>query len=64
MKEIKAKEGMYLTQVGEVADRIFVTRLKGANIREEDWRDATEEEKREYERSQEQLNEERNEDLE
>lgn len=60
MKEIKAKEGMYLTQVGEVADRVFVTRLKGANIREEDWREATEEEKREYER----MNEERNEVLE
>lgn len=60
MKEIKAKEGMYLTQVGEVVDRVFVTRLKGANIREEDWREATEEEKREYER----MNEERNEVLE
>ena len=54
MKEMKAKEGMYLTQAGEVTDRIYVRALKGANIREEDWRDATEEEKREYE----QLNEE------
>ena len=50
MKEIKAKEGMYLTQAGEVTDRIFVTKVKGANIREEDWRDATSEEKNEHER--------------
>lgn len=50
MKEIKAKEGMYLTQAREVSERIFVTAIKGANIKEEDWREATEEEKREYER--------------
>ena len=50
MKEIKAREGMYLTQASEVSERIFVTAIKGANIREEDWREATEEEKREYER--------------
>lgn len=49
MKEIKAREGYYLTQVGEVADRIFVKALKGANLREEDWREAAEKEKREYE---------------
>ena len=49
MKEIKAREGYYLTQVGEVANRIYVRALKGANIREDDWREATEEEKREYE---------------
>lgn len=54
MKEIKAKEGYYLTQAGEVESRIFVRALKGANIKEDDWREATEEEKREYE----QLNEE------
>jgi hypothetical protein len=46
MKEIKAKEGMYLTQVAEVGeDRIFVKALKGIKINEADWRDATQEEK-------------------
>ena len=51
MKEIKAREGYYLTQAGEVENRIFVKALKGANIREEDWREATEEEKVEYEKT-------------
>ena len=50
MKEIKAKEGMYLTQNKEVEDRIFVTMIKGKNVNESDWRDATREEKEEYER--------------
>ncbi len=50
MKEIKAKEGMYLTQAAEVEDRIYVTAIKGININEADWRDATLEEKEEYER--------------
>ena len=50
MKEIKAKEGMYLTQEKEVEDRIYVTAIKGININEADWRDATLEEKEEYER--------------
>lgn len=50
MKEIKAKEGYYLTQATEVEDRIFVKALKGANINEADWREATEEEKQEYEK--------------
>ena len=45
MKEIIAKEGMYLTQVAEVENRVFVTALKGVNINEADWRDATLEEK-------------------
>lgn len=49
MKEIKAKEGMYLTQVKEVEDRIYVTVIKGININEADWRDATLEEKEECE---------------
>lgn len=53
MKEIKAKEGMYLTQVKEVEDRIFVKALKGANINEADWRDSTLEEKEEYEKQME-----------
>lgn len=54
MKEIKAKEGMFLTQVDDVGDnRIFITALKGANINKYDWRDATLEEKDEWEKAQE-----------
>lgn len=50
MKEIKAREGYYLTQVAEVDnDRLFITALKGANINEDDWREATEAEKKDYE---------------
>lgn len=49
MKEIKAREGYYLTQANEVENRIFVTAVKGANINEADWREATEQEKEEYE---------------
>ena len=50
MNEFKAKDGHYLTQVGEVGeDRIFVKALKGANINPLDWREATAEEKAEYE---------------
>ena len=53
MKEIKAKNGHYLTQVAEVGDnRIFVTALKGANINEADWREATEAEKEQFEKAQ------------
>lgn len=51
MKEIKAKEGYYLTQIEEVGDnRVFVSAIKGVSIKEEDWREATIEEKEEYER--------------
>jgi hypothetical protein len=50
MKEIKAREGYYLTQVGNVgSERVYITALKGANINEEDWREATEEEKNTFE---------------
>lgn len=50
MKEIKAKEGMYLTQSAEVGDsRIFVKAIKGANVNLLDWREATKDEKEEYE---------------
>ena len=50
MKEIKAREGYYLTQVGNVGTaRIYITALKGANIHEDDWREATEEEKNTFE---------------
>lgn len=53
MKEIKAKEGMYLTQVAEVEDRIFVKAIKGSNINEADWRDATQDEKDAWEKAHE-----------
>ena len=46
MKEIKAREGYYLTQSAEVeTGRIFVTAIKGMNVNESDWREATQEEK-------------------
>lgn len=51
MKELIAREGYYLTQVAEVGEnRIFVTALKGANINEQDWREATVQEKEDYEK--------------
>ena len=54
MKEIKATEGYYLTQFQEVGDdRIFVTAIKGANVNEYDWREATLEEKEAFEKAQE-----------
>lgn len=53
MKEIKSREGYYLTQSADVADRIFVTAIKGENINESDWREATEEEKEAYEKEKE-----------
>lgn len=52
MKEIKARRGYYLTQVQEVEDRIFITAIKGMNINESDWREATQEEKDEWEEMQ------------
>lgn len=53
MKEIKATEGMYLTQSAEVGDsRIFVKAIKGANVNASDWREATKEEKEAYEKAQ------------
>jgi hypothetical protein len=58
MKELKAKEGYYLTQANEVEDRIFITAIKGENVNESDWREATEEEKESYEKAmEEKLNE-------
>ena len=48
MKEIKAKEGYYLSQVGENGERIYVTAVVGANINEADWRDASAEEQEAY----------------
>lgn len=59
MIELKAKEGHYLTQSAEVGEnRIFVTAIKGVNISESDWREATSEEKEQYENSIEYGNEE------
>ena len=47
MKEIKAKEGFYLTQASEVPteERMFITAIKGANVNVNDWREAKQEEK-------------------
>ena len=45
MKEIKAKEGFYLTQSNEVDDRIFITAIIGKNVKESDWREVSQEEK-------------------
>lgn len=47
MKEIKSREGYYLTQSADVAteDRMYITAIKGVNVNETDWREATAEEK-------------------
>jgi hypothetical protein len=60
MKELKAREGYYLTQSADVAneERIYITAIKGMNVNEADWREATQEEKDEFEKSQEQTNDE------
>lgn len=50
MKEIKSRDGLYLTQANQVGDdRLFITSIKGEYVREEDWREATEEEKQAFE---------------
>lgn len=43
MKELKAKEGYYLTQSADVAieERMYIKAIKGANVNESDWREAT-----------------------
>lgn len=58
MKEIKAKDGMYLTQSAEVSDseRTYITAIKGVNVNSKDWRDATAEEKESFEKAQEEAN--------
>lgn len=54
MKEIKAREGHYLTQASEVGEgRIYISAIKGENVIESDWREATLEEKEEFEKQQE-----------
>lgn len=54
MKEIKSREGYYLTQVGEVGEeRIFISAIKGLNINEEDWKEVTAQEKEEWKKAHE-----------
>jgi hypothetical protein len=55
MKELKSREGYYLTQSADVADseRTYITAIKGMNVNESDWREATEEEKVAFEKAQE-----------
>lgn len=51
--EIKAREGYYLTQVGNVGpNRMYFTSIKGVNINPDEWREATEQEKLDYEADQ------------
>lgn len=53
IKELKANNGYYLTQVNEVGDeRVYLTAIKGVNVIESDWREATEEEKVAWEKAQ------------
>ena len=50
MKELIAKEGMYLTQKEDVGEsRTYITAIKGASVNPDDWRDATLEEKEAWE---------------
>lgn len=51
MKELKSREGYYLTQSADVANkkRVYITAIKGANVKEDDWREATLEEKKAFE---------------
>ena len=53
MKEIKAREGYYLTQASEVENRLYLTAIKGVNVNEDDWHEATEDEKIAFEKIQE-----------
>jgi hypothetical protein len=54
MKELKSREGYYLTQSNEVGEnRIFITAIKGENVNEADWREATQEEKDAFEKEME-----------
>ena len=55
MKDIKSREGYYLTQSADVVDneRTYITAIKGMNINEADWREATAEEKEAFEKAQE-----------
>lgn len=55
MKEIKAREGYYLTQRAEVEDRIFLKAIKGEGVNEMDWREATTEETQQFEKAEAEL---------
>ena len=58
MKEIKAKEGHYLTQASEVGEgRIYISAIKGENVNESDWREATLEEKEAWEKAHDNIGE-------
>lgn len=58
MKEVKAKLGEYLTQAKDVPDkeRVYIKAIKGENVKEEDWREATQKEKKAFEDSLEKPN--------
>lgn len=61
MKELKATKGNYLTQIDDVGnERIYVTALKGASLDESQWREATKEEKDAFDKEQEELRKENN----
>ena len=63
MKELKSREGYYLTQANEVGEnRIFITAIKGENVNESDWREATLEEKEAFEKEQEEKSKEQSEE--
>lgn len=50
MKEIKARNGYFLTQKANVSDeeRIYITAIKGVNVDESEWIEVTEYEKNIY----------------
>lgn len=50
LRYLTPSEGMWLTQVGETENRVFSEQvILGVNDSPENWRDATEQEKLEYE---------------
>jgi hypothetical protein len=55
MKELKSREGYYLTQAADVAteERLYLTAIKGMNVNEADWREASQEEKDAFEKEME-----------
>lgn len=53
MKELKARNGYYLTQVEEAVEhRVYAKILKGASLNESDWREATKAEKEAWDKEQ------------
>lgn len=54
VKEIKATEGYYFTQVAEVdEDRVFLTAIKGVNVNAFDWKEVPASEKEAWEKTHE-----------